>query len=106
MSNFYPDNCHRSGVCKSEIARLRTDLAAARAEIEKSAPSGLYLKVLEERDAALAELAKLPKKGGLIDAIDLLFAERQGHCPSGLYEDGFSDACAAAKTAIGRLFDA
>jgi hypothetical protein len=49
-------------------------------------------------------MTRAPTQRDLIDAIDYLFAERQGHCPSDLYEDGYSDACADAKKAIERLF--
>jgi hypothetical protein len=45
-----------------------------------------------------------PSERDLIDAIDFLFAEKQGHCPGDLYEDGYSDACADIKIAIRRLF--
>jgi hypothetical protein len=37
------------------------------------------------------------------DAIDFLFAQRQGHCPNELYEDGYSDACADAKAVVAKL---
>lgn len=47
-----------------------------------------------------------PKEQDIIEAIDFLFLEYQGHCPAELYEDGFSDACAAVKTVIRRLFKA
>ncbi len=46
----------------------------------------------------------MPTERDLIDALDFLFAEHQGHCPNELYEDGYSDACADAKRAIRRLF--
>lgn len=45
-----------------------------------------------------------PSERDLIDAIDFLFTEKQGHCPNNLYEDGYSDACADAKKAIKRLY--
>ncbi len=46
---------------------------------------------------------KLAKRD-ILDAIDFLFAERQGHCPHPMYEDGYSDACADAKSAIKRIY--
>jgi hypothetical protein len=46
-----------------------------------------------------------PTKRDIMDALDFLFAEKQGHCPSDHYEDGYSDACADAKKAMSRLFD-
>jgi hypothetical protein len=45
------------------------------------------------------------KQHEVLDALDFVWAERQGHCPSALYEDGYSDAVADAKKAIKRLPD-
>jgi hypothetical protein len=49
-------------------------------------------------------MTQAPTERDLVDALDFLFAEKQGHCPSELYEDGYSDACADAKKAVKRLF--
>ena len=40
----------------------------------------------------------------LLDAIDHIWSEMQGHAPSDLYEDGYSDACADMRKVIRRLF--
>ncbi len=36
----------------------------------------------------------------ITEIIDFTFAEKQGHCPADLYEDGYSDACAEIKKRI------
>ena len=43
-------------------------------------------------------------KSDWLDAIDHLWIEMQGHTPSDLYEDGYSDACESFRKVVRRLF--
>lgn len=99
----YKIDPHRISTDRLLAEMCRADEIKANLEVERlralTDHMDAMMTALEHENAKL----KRSTRQDLIDAIDYLFAQKQGHCQSDHYEEGYSDACADAKEVIRRI---